>query len=1055
MTTNSGLSANLFEADFAPFIETLLTNSFQGIAFIAPDLKLIYANEQMVRMVGASKTVKGKRIDQVLPGLPREIEKIFKKVQSTGEHYSARFNSGATYKNRQSSIDISVNPVKDTKGQFLGWVLLLSEVIETKQEEFEKVSREMTQIRFLKTIYDSSTVGIIVLDGASFRVKWANQGYFDFIYKPVDEVIGQSILDYLPEGIKDNFSQALQIAIASREPYSMEIFEYGANYWNCKVIPISINLEVPDLAFVVHNITGQVANWKKANEFADQAEKYLHQLEAVIENMEDGVFLFDLNGKILKSNMAAAQILGYDSFEDCPGNLFETRKDFELYDLDGNYLEHNEWPQFRIVRGETVHNFEAAVWRANVGKIRYLSYNGALIKDPSRTSTLAIMTIRDISDRESLLRELEQEHSRLQAVLEQMPCGVIMFDACSLKQILVNKKYNEIWQVPKAGPELIEEYQPGNFFHLDGRSYKKEELPIFRSINNGEIVSNEEMICQRKNGSIMNVICNSTPILDRDNNIVAGVIVFSDITELKEATTKAAIANQLQKIIEFLPDGIFVTDHERKVIAWNRALEMLTGVQEQDIIGSEIKADLFDGLERIMLIDDILNGFSQKDDPNVYKSGDVISKQVLFSSLNNRDNVLLDVKATSIRNEHGSILGVIEIIRDITTQRKLEMEAIRIQKLESLGILAGGIAHDFNNILAAIIANLQLAAIKLKKRQDISKYLENTIATTHKASSLTKQLLTFAKGGGPVKKRVSLSKLVRETVNFALCGSKTKAVFRLPENLWPVDADEGQIIQVINNLIINSEQAMPEGGIINIKAENINYAADSKYNPGNYVKLTITDHGGGVPEEIADKIFDPFFTTKAIGSGLGLSTSYSIIKKHNGYLELESSSKNGATFSILLPAATEEPALKEQPREINTFVKAKVLLLDDEDIIRSVSGELLSLFGYRVILAKDGREAVELYQQAKESGDPFIAVIMDLTIPGGMGGLEAMNILRKFDPEIKAIVSSGYANDPVISDYQKYGFSGVVIKPYRFDELLKELEKVIDKNNCLSISSTD
>lgn len=1045
MAKNSGLSENLSEALFAPFFETLLTSSSQGIAFVTPDFKLKYANEQMIRMVGASKVVKGKSIEQVLPGLPRETGEILKKVQTTGERYSARFNSNVTKKNGQLSIDISVNPVNDNKGQFLGWVITLWEVIESKLDEFEIVGREMTQIQFLQYIYESATVGIIVMDGASFRVKWANQAYFEFINKPIDKLIGQSLLDHLPEDIRNNLSQALQIAVASGEPFTMEIIEYGDNYWNCRVIPISISLEIPDLVFVVHNITEQISNWKKANEFADQAEKYLYQLEAVIENMEDGVILFDLNGKILKSNMAAVQLLGYDSFEDCPDNLFENRNDFELYDLDGNHIEHDEWPQFRIVRGEIVHNLEAAVWRASVGKIRYLSYNGALIKDSSQTSTLAIMTIRDISDRESLLRELEQEHSRLQAVLEQMPCGVIMLDACSLKQILVNKKYNEIWQVPKAGSELTEECQPGKMFHLDGRSYQNKELPIFRSINNGEIVSNEEMICQRKNGSIMNVICNSTPILDRDNNIVAGVLVFSDITELKEATTKAAIANQLQKIIEFLPDGIFVTDHERKVIAWNRALEMLTGVKERDVIGAEIKVDLFDGLERLMFIDDILNGFSQENDPNVYKNGDVISKQVLFSSLNNRDNVLLDVKATPIRNEHGSALGVIEIIRDITNQRKMEMEAIRIQKLESLGILAGGIAHDFNNILAAIIANLQLAAIKLQKRQDISKYLENTIATTHKASSLTKQLLTFAKGGGPVKKMVFLSKLVRETVNFALCGSKIKAVFRLPENLWPVDADEGQIIQVINNLIINSEQAMPEGGIINIKGENITYDNSSKYNPGNYVKLTITDHGEGVPEEIVDKIFDPFFTTKAFGSGLGLSTSYSIIKKHNGYLELESSSESGATFSILLPATTEEPAPKELPKEINTVVKAKLLLLDDEDVIRSVSGELLSLFGYRVILARDGREAIELYQQAKESGDPFIAVIMDLTIPGGMGGLETMNILRKIDPEIKAIVSSGYANDPVISDYQKYGFSGVVIKPYRFDDLLIELEKVIEK----------
>lgn len=795
---------------------------------------------------------------------------------------------------------------------------------------------------------------------------------------------------------------------------------------------------------MTNGITKRVSIQKKADEDLRQAESYLYQLEAVIENMEDGVVVFDLDGKILKINNAAVQIMGYHNLERCPTNIFTIPNDFKLYDLEGNMIATEEWPSNRIVRGQAVHNFEAVVWRSKVGQIRYLSYNGTLIEDSHQKRTLAVLTIRDISERESLLRELEQEHSRLQAVLEQMPCGVIMFDACSLKQILVNKKYTEIWQIPKAGMELSDNYQPGKMFRSDGRLYNKEELPIFRSINNGEVVSNEEMICQRKNGSTVTVICNSTPVLDRDGNIVAGLIVFSDITQLKDATAKAAIANQLQQIIAFLPDGIFVVDQERKVTAWNRALEVLTGVPQEEVMGVEAE-NLFDGFDGLTLVDGIFNDSTPDDDPTIIKNGDVFSKQTLLPSLNYRDNVLLDIKATPIRNEQGKILDIIEIVRDITHQREMEMEAIRMQKLESLGILAGGIAHDFNNILAAIIANLQLAAIKLQKRQDISAYLENTIETTRKASGLTKQLLTFAKGGGPIKKMLILGKLIRETVNFALCGSKIKAVFHLPEDLWTVDADESQITQVINNLTINAEQAMPEGGRIDIYGENVNYDMNSKYEPGRYVKIVVIDHGTGIPEEISDKIFDPFFTTKNIGSGLGLSTSYSIIKKHNGYLEAESSSGTGATFTILLPASLEDFVEKEISREMNVGVRAKVLLLDDEDIIRNVSGELLSAFGYRVVLARDGQEAVDFYQEAYKIGDPFMAVIMDLTIPGGMGGLETMNILRRFDPDIRAIVSSGYANDPVISDYEKYGFCGVVVKPYRFDDLLVELDRIIEK----------
>ena len=250
---------------------------------------------------------------------------------------------------------------------------------------------------------------------------------------------------------------------------------------------------------------------------------------------------------------------------------------------------------------------------------------------------------------------------------------------------------------------------------------------------------------------------------------------------------------------------------------------------------------------------------------------------------------------------------------------------------------------------------------------------------------------------------------------------------------------------MINNLTINAEQAMPIGGILEIYGENVIFDTAGQYTPGQYVKLTVKDHGIGIPDEIITKIFDPFFTTKKTGNGLGLSTSYSIIKKHNGYLEVESAPGIGTTFYILLPASMEELTLRNLKRRLAASGDAKILLMDDEDTIRNVGGEMLTCFGYQVTLARDGQEAIDLYKKAKETGEPFDVVIMDLTIPGGLGGIETMAILRQIDPEIKAIISSGYASDPVMSDYERYGFSGVVIKPYKFDELNEVLNKVIDK----------
>ncbi len=1054
MANKPGFSLNLSQTVLNSILNAILSNSYDGIAFITPDLKIRLANGSIPQLAGVTlETLVGSPIERVFPGGARQMSQIFAEVRRTGEPFKTEVNrfdfqnqlaQAATYWN------VMVIPVKGRGGAFLGWLLMFREAPENKKDGTGQgvLIKEMeAQLKSFKECFENSPAGILLADGASLTVKLVNQAYLIFLDEPfyLNNLIGHSCADYLPQDKKSELLRIIEKVVTTAKPICMELLQRGESFWYCNVIPIAAEAGVKDILIITYDITEQVTNRKRMLKCAHQAENHFHQLETVIKNMEDGVIIFDLNGRIIKLNNAAAQLLGYGGIQDCPGNLFQIRADLRLYNLNGDEVPFEGWPSNRIIRGEIVRNFEAMARMISTGRMGYVSYNGAIIQDSNQTPALAIMTLRDITNRETLLRELEQEQSRLQAVLEQMPCGVIMFDAPSLKKILVNKKYTEIWRVPNIGSELTEQDMPGQFFHINGRAYSREELPIIRSISHGEIVSNEEMVCQRQDGSVITMMCNSTPVLDRDGAIVAGALVFSDITELKEATTKAALANQLQQIIEFLPDGIFVVDQGRKVIAWNRAIEVLTGVLKEEIIGSEAKPNVFDGFDQLTLIDAIFNSDYHDTGSIFERGGNVFSKQVLIPSFNQKDNVLLDIKATPILNELGTTQGVIEIIRDITNQKKMETETIRMQKLESLGILAGGIAHDFNNILAAILANLQLAVIKLQKHQDITKYLENSIDTTQKASYLTKQLLTFAKGGVPVKKTISVTNLVRDTVEFALCGSNVKAVFHLPEDLWPVDADEGQITQVINNLTINAEQAMPTGGILEIYGQNVICEAVGKYDPGNYVKLTVKDQGVGIPEAIIHQIFDPFFTTKKEGSGLGLSTSYSIIKKHNGYLEAESSVGNGAVFNIFLPASTDKLVIKEPPGEISNSGEAKILIMDDEDIIRNVSSEMLTIFGYRVMLARDGKEAIELYQKANEIGDPFAAIIMDLTIPGGMGGLETMVQLRRINPEVKAIVSSGYTNDPVISDYEKYGFSGVVIKPYKFDDLLPILHKVIEK----------
>jgi CheY-like chemotaxis protein len=302
-------------------------------------------------------------------------------------------------------------------------------------------------------------------------------------------------------------------------------------------------------------------------------------------------------------------------------------------------------------------------------------------------------------------------------------------------------------------------------------------------------------------------------------------------------------------------------------------------------------------------------------------------------------------------------------------------------------------------------------------------------------------------------KVASIPELVKEVVNFSLRGSNVRCEFDLPDNLWPVEVDTGQISQVINNLIINASQAMPEGGIIRLCAENIILGSNDNDNDndivllkeGKYIKISVKDQGIGIPKEHLSKIFDPYFTTKETGSGLGLAISYSIIKKHGGYITIESESGSGTTVYIYLPASEKDLFRVEHIVDEENLAagRGKILLMDDQESLRNMVGEMLVYLGYEVVLAREGDEAIELYRKAKESGRDFDAVILDLTVPGGTGGKEAVQKLREIDPGVKAVVSSGYSYDPIMSEYKKYGFIGVVAKPYEVGELSKVLYKVI------------
>nr|MBC8362587.1 PAS domain S-box protein [Candidatus Desulfatibia profunda] len=421
-------------------------------------------------------------------------------------------------------------------------------------------------------------------------------------------------------------------------------------------------------------------------------------------------------------------------------------------------------------------------------------------------------------------------------------------------------------------------------------------------------------------------------------------------------------------------------------------------------------------------------------------------------------NRWLRISVDPVMDEDKNPVKAVYIVRDVTEFKKMEEERLKAMKLESIGILAGGIAHDFNNLLSVIVGNISLAEDDIKSEVGISENLKAAQTACLRAQELTKQLITFSKGGLPIKKIGPIGDLIRKTTKAILSGSKVTCDVIMPPDLWLIAFDEDQIRFVIRNLIVNALESMPDGGSILLKAENVSIGAETivqglVLSPGKYVTISIRDQGIGIPAEHLALIFDPYFSTKEMGPekgmGLGLATAYSIINKHNGQILVESEVGVGTTFTIYLPAYEKDVEKRTPEKTIHPEKVAartgRILLMDDEKMIRDLAKNMLERFGFDTDVAKDGANAIKLYKKAMDSGKPYDAVILDLTVKEGLGGKDAVKSLLKIDPQVKAIVSSGYSNDPVITDFKEYGFIGALAKPYSMEDLHDVLNKVTNE----------
>ena len=634
----------------------------------------------------------------------------------------------------------------------------------------------------------------------------------------------------------------------------------------------------------------------------------------------------------------------------------------------------------------------------------------------------------------------------------------------SSRKLLENKYQNSILEfnaIFKALPDLhftIDEFNRITNFHAG--DFSKLYLPPEKFINKNI----SELFPQRLSEDFINLIERTrktatvqsfeyflemydglryfeirTSMIDNKNLIAIVRDITDRINIIKELEKQK---EQLAVTLRSIGDGVIATDIDGNITLINKIAEILTGWSSQEAIGKSI-FDVF------KIIDEKTRESKQELISTVLKLGGflIVEKDMVLIMKDGTERPITDSIAP-IRDRESKIIGVVVVFREFTEQALTEKRITHVDKLESIGLLAGGIAHDFNNILTSIVGNISLAKFYAKNEEKVYKRLKEAEIACEHAKDLTRQLLTFAKDGNqPIKQVIRIEELVKESSSFVLSGSKSKIEYWFSEDILPVEVDPGQISQVINNIVINADQAMPNGGVISISVSNYiqNKNYSNVFNKGDYVLIQISDTGIGIEKELLNRIFDPYFTTKSTGNGLGLSVCYSIIKKHNGFIEVFSEVGKGTTFKIYLPATDKEVHKEDQKVDEVTSGSARILVMDDEELIQSICKEILINMGHKVETVSSGEEAIKIFKERFDSKEKFDLVIMDLTIPGGLGGKDTLVEIKRIDPSVKAIVVSGYSNDPVMANYKEYGFDDMLTKPYKFEDLTITVNRILSK----------
>jgi PAS domain S-box/PAS domain S-box/PAS domain S-box/PAS domain S-box len=866
---------------------------------------------------------------------------------------------------------------------------------------------------------------IFIVD-RKFTIRYVNEFGAKVLNGNPSDLIGKKIDILFPSHIAGQFEIAVKNVFETSRPSSVERkvqFPGGEVWLETKLIPISGK----DGRFdTLLGISRDISDRKKAQEAVVERERFYSN---IFSSILDGISIVDKDLTIIQVNPFMEK--WYSHFMPLAG-----KKCYEVYHQADKPCE--VCPTLETLKtGKAAH--EVVPKRLKNGVIcGWTDLHTFPLVDSTTGETWGVIeNVRDITERKKIEEDLRQSEEMFRTLADTAEVGIF---------IVKNSRYCYVnhYVMGISGYSQQELYSM-NFLKLIHPDFVDTIKVRYQAWMRGDPLNPQiEFKGVKKSGEILWLLMSSGLIeYEGEPAVLATIIDISERKKVEQALS--AEKDRLDVTLSSIGDSVISTDSAGTVITINKMAETLTGYNREESVGKNI--------------DDICRVLDEKtNEPHERILSRMIEKHGVTSykrlcTLVSRDNTQhrVDFSVSPIRANDGSAIGIVLVFRDITEKQKLEDELFKARKLESLGVLAGGIAHDFNNILTGVITNLFMAKLGMPVESEGHKLLVDAEKACFRASRLTKQLLTFSKGGVPVKELCSVKELIEETVGFCLSGSNAGYRLELPDDLMAANIDKGQIDQVINNLLINAQQAMPLGGTIVVSAENVEISRNVKtidqrllaLDPGAYVKVSISDDGMGIAPEDFEKIFDPYFTTKARGNGLGLTTSYSIIKNHNGIILVDSELGCGSVFSFYLPAvdlSLEDTRDQGKPQHAGN---GKILVMDDDDAVRTVVSRLLKGYGYRVQCTATGDETLQAYKNACGDGEPFDVVIMDLTIPGGIGGKETIKLLKEFDPSVKGIVASGYSNDPIMANFREYGFKGVIVKPFNVEDFVRTVEGVI------------